>query len=199
MHKHCLTWWGLGCRSLVSPLVVRGRITKVNSTYNLFSINMETPLEGSQFQKQGLPVSIYNRAPSSHFNVKTVFSGVATTIIKIRWSWDCLVSYTRVYETSAGGLRLICLVYPGVRDKRRVSEIDLSQPRHETAFWWRHNGSVTSQLTDPIKWPNYPLELIGIYVNINTHNKEFLQQRCRRSTNVRLCLIFLYISIWFEA
>ena len=46
------------------------------------------------------------------------------------------------------------LVHPGVRDKRRVSEIDLSQPRHETAFWWRHNGPVTSQLTDPNKWPN---------------------------------------------
>ena len=43
-----------------------------------------------------------------------------------------------------------------------VSEIDLSQLRD--AFWWRHNGPVTSQLIDPIKWPNYPLQLIGIYV-----------------------------------
>ena len=75
---------------------------------------------------------------------------------------DCSVSYTRVYKTSAGCLRSICLVHPGVRDKRRVSEIDLSQPRHETAFWWRHNGPATSQLTDPIKWRNYPLQLIGI-------------------------------------
>ena len=114
-------------------------------------------------------------------------------------SRDVPVSCTRACETSAGCLRSICLVHPGVRDKRRVSEIDLSQPRHETAFWWRHNGSVTSQLTDPIKWPNYPLELIRIYVHINTHNKEFLQQRCRRSTNVRLCLIYSYISIWFES
>ena len=47
-----------------------------------------------------------------------------------------------------------CLVHPSVRDKRRVSEIDLSQPRHETAFSWRHNGPVTSQSTDRIKWPN---------------------------------------------
>ena len=62
-------------------------------------------------------------------------------------------------------MRLCCLVHPGVRDKRRVSEIDLSQPRHETAFWWRHNGSVTSQLIDPIKWPNYPLHINGIYVH----------------------------------
>ena len=59
----------------------------------------------------------------------------------------------------------ICLVHPGVRDKRRVSEIDLSQPRHETAFSGRHNGPVTSQYTDRIKWPNYPVELIGIYVH----------------------------------
>ena len=102
----------------------------------------------------------------------------------------CSASYTRVSETSAGCLRSICLVHPGVRDKRRVSEIDLSQPRHDTAFWWRHNWPVTSQLTDQIKWPNYPLESIGIYVHINTHNKESLTQRCRRSTNVQMCLIF---------
>ena len=37
------------------------------------------------------------------------------------------------------------LVHPGMRDKRRVSEIYLSQPRHETAFGdatmsqWHHN------------------------------------------------------------
>ena len=48
------------------------------------------------------------------------------------------------------------LVDTGVRDKHRVSEIDSSQPRHET-------------------------------------------QRCRKSTNVQLCLIFLYISICFES
>ena len=41
-----------------------------------------------------------------------------------------------------------CLVRPGVRDKRRVSEIGLSQPRHEKGFWWRRNGPVTSQLTE---------------------------------------------------
>ena len=87
----------------------------------------------------------------------------------------------------------ICLVQPSVRDKRRVAEIDLSQPRHETAFWWRHNWSMTSQLTDPIKWPNHQSELIKIYVHINTHSNKTLTQRCRRSTNVLLCLIFLYI------
>ena len=100
-------------------------------------------------------------------------------------------------------VRLSCLVHPCVRNKRRVSEIDLSQPRHETAFWWRHNGPVTSQLTDPITLPNYPLELIGIYVHINTQNKEYLTRRCRRSTNVQLCLIFctypygLSLNVWY--
>ena len=89
-----------------------------------------------------------------------------------------------------------------MRDKRRVSEIDLSQPRHETAFWWRHNRPVTSQLTDPITLPSYPLELIGIYMHKNTQNKESLTQRCRRSTNVQLCLIFctypygLSLNVW---
>ena len=94
---------------------------------------------------------------------------------------DRYVSYTWVSETSGGYLRSI---------------IDLSQPRHETAFWWRHNGPVTSQLTDPIKWPNYPLELIGIYVHINTRNKESLTQQCHRSTNVQPCSIFLYIYVY---
>ena len=87
--------------------------------------------------------------------------------------WNRFVSYTRACGTSA-----------------RVSEIDLSQPRHETAFCWRHNRPMTSQLTDPITLPNYPLELIGIYVHINAQNKESLTQRCHRSTNVQLCLIF---------
>ena len=71
------------------------------------------------------------------------------------------------YETNS----LDCLVHLCVWDKRRVSEIDLSQPRYETAFWWRHNRPATSQLTDPITLPSYPLELISIYVLINTKNK----------------------------
>ena len=33
----------------------------------------------------------------------------------------------------------------------------------------------------------------------DTHNKEYLTNRCRRSTNVLLCLIFVYIPIWFES
>ena len=116
----------------------------------------------------------------------------------VRWfSWTLRCLSATIHPWLS--VRLQCLVHPGVRDKRRVSEIDLSQPRHETAFWWRHNRPVTSQLTDPITLPNYPLELIGIYVHINTQNKESLTQRCRRSTNVQLCLIFLYISIWFES
>ena len=90
-----------------------------------------------------------------------------------------------------------CLVHSGVRDKRLLPEIDLSQPWHETAFWWCHNWPVTSQLTDPIMWPNHPSELIGIYGQINTHNKECLTQRSRRSTNAHLSLIVLYIyMVW---
>ena len=36
-------------------------------------------------------------------------------------------------------------------------------------------------------------------MHITTHNKEYLAHRCRRSTNVQLCLIFLYIPIWVES
>ena len=117
------------------------------------------------------------------------------------WSKACIRVNTHNRHPIARtyGQAMGCLVHPGVRDKRRVSEIDLSQPRHETAFWWCHNGPVTSQLTDPIKWPNYPFEVIRIYVHINTCNKESLTQRCLRSTNIQLCLLFLYICIWFES
>ena len=79
---------------------------------------------------------------------------------KLGNGWVSLISRNHCLELNAG---VACLVHPGVREKRRVSEIDLSQPRHETTFWWRHNGPVTSQLTDSIQWPNYPWEIIGIY------------------------------------
>ena len=118
-------------------------------------------------------------------------------IMVLLFLWLCYEFLVYSYRWLSA--RLQCLVHRGVRDKRRVSEIDLSQPRHETAFWWRHNGPVTSQLTGPNKWPYYPLQLIVIYVHINTHNKESLTQWCCRSTNVQLCLIFLYISKWFES
>ena len=141
---------------------------------------------------------------------------IGIPMLRIRQSWDRLIFNMGIpilvrqhlyIETAPWFLEttqqygMYCLVHQGtgVRDKSRVSEIDLSQPRHETAFWWRHNGPVTSQSTDPIKWCNYPLQLIGIYVHINTHNKEYLTHGCRRSTNVQLCLIFLYIPIWFES
>ena len=47
-------------------------------------------------------------------------------------------------------LESFCLVHPDMRDKRRVSEMDLFQPRHETAFL------VTSQWTNDatINQPN---------------------------------------------
>ena len=47
----------------------------------------------------------------------------------------------------------LCFTHPGVRDKRRWSEIELSQPRHETAFGdvtmgqSRRNQPIYSSLT----------------------------------------------------
>ena len=82
-----------------------------------------------------------------------------------------------------------CLVHPGVQNRRRMSDIHLSQPRYETAFWWCHNGRVTSQLTDTTKWPNYPLEFIRTQISCS-------------SKNVKLCLIFciyLYSLIGWHA
>ena len=111
---------------------------------------------------------MYNRGPWSGrcpgpcLNIKTVFPRYGDSHVK-----DKAVA------------RPSCLVY-----KRQVSEIDLSQFRHETAFSWCHNGPVASQLSDRIKWPKHAVELIGIYVHINTHNKESLTQRFRRSTNI---------------
>ena len=103
---------------------------------------------------------------------------------------DSSVLHTLVYETITGGLRSICLVHPGVRDKRWVSEIDLSQPRHETAFWWYHNGPVMSQLTDLIKWPIYMLHLIVTYVHVHTQDKRPMTPTCQTSTHLELCLLY---------
>ena len=48
------------------------------------------------------------------------------------------------------------LIHPGVWDKRRVSEIDLSQPRHETVF-----GDVTIG-----QWrQNYPTQLRDLIIH----------------------------------
>ena len=87
--------------------------------------------------------------------------------------------------------------------KPRVSEIDLSQPRHKTFFGdvtmgqWRHNYA-------PFMWPNYPLEVIGIYVHINTQSKESLTQICRRLINVHrvwyFCTYLYDLSLnWWHA
>ena len=50
------------------------------------------------------------------------------------------------------------LVHPGVRGKHWGFEIDLSQPRHETAFCWRHTWA--SNVT--INRPYYPYRFAGI-------------------------------------
>ena len=81
--------------------------------------------------------AILNDAIRAILNTKTVFRRY---------------EYSHVKDKTVA--RPSCLVHPGVRDKRRVSEIDLSQPRHETAFGdvtmgqWRHNQPT--QLSDLI-------------------------------------------------
>ena len=82
---------------------------------------------------------------------------------------------------------------PGI-DRRRVSEIDWSQLRQETAFWWRNKGPMTSQITGLIKWPIYPWHLIEIHEHIDTCDTESMTPRCSRSTHVQLCLIYSYID-----
>ena len=54
---------------------------------------------------------------------------------------------------------------------------------------------MTLQLIDPIKWPNYSLELIGIYVHINIHNKESLTRRCQIDKCTTVFDIFEYIYV----
>ena len=140
----------------------------------------------------------FTRPLRTHSSVLAITGIIMYTVIMYMAS--ALLCFTVViYQKITLNMRgPSCLVHPCVRDKRRMSEIDLSQSRHGTAFWWRHNGPVTSQLTDQIKWPSYRLELIGIYVHINTHKKESLTQRCHRSTNVQMCWnLFAYIyMVW---
>ena len=77
---------------------------------------------------------------------------------------------------------------PGCPRQAPVSEIDLSQPRHETTFWWRHNGPVTSQLTNPVKWRYNPLKLIGtMCISTHTTNKTWHIDAVDRQ---------VYICVW---
>ena len=117
-----------------------------------------------------------------------VYFGKITCVTQKIWNCRIRIIVTIKYSLRTQP-RIFCLVHPGVRERRRV----LSQPRHETDFSWNHNGPVTLQLTDPIIWPNYPVELVGICVHINTLNKESPTNRCHNSTNVQLYLIFVYI------
>ena len=75
------------------------------------------------FPEQG-PVSIWR--PS--------FPGMGIPMLKIRRS-----------------VRPSCLVHPGLRYKRRVSEIDLSQPRHEALFCIVNNRHGVTITTHAIK------------------------------------------------
>ena len=63
--------------------------------------------------------------PGSRLSTKNVFSGMGVSIMK-----------------TSQPVRPSCLVHPDPR----------LGMRH---LWWRHKGSVTSQLTDLIKWPTY--------------------------------------------
>ena len=96
-----------------------------------------------------------------------------------------------------------CLVHPGVRDKPRcLRSIYPSLGMRQffgdvTMGQWRHNY-------DPFMWPNYPLEVIGIYVHINTQSKESLTQICRRLINVHcvwyFCTYLYDLSLnWWHA
>ena len=73
-----------------------------------------------------------------------------------------------------------------------------SQSRRETAFWWCHNGPVTSQSIELIQRPINPLQIIEIYRHIDTWDKVFMTPRCRTSTLVQLRLIY-FILTWLES
>ena len=94
-----------------------------------------------------------------------------------------LVSYPWAYETSTG-----CL------------EIDWSQPRHETALWWRNKGPVTSTSTEV--WDLFFRVLNEIYGHVDVSDKEFMTPRYRRLTPVKLCLInfiLMGLGFWWKA
>ena len=92
------------------------------------------------------------------------------------------------YTESCWGFKTVqrsfCLVYPVVRDKCRLSEIDWSQPRHGTALLWRHKGPVTSQLTDLIGWPIYRRSLLW---------RRFLPIRYRYRSATSRCKVWILI------
>ena len=117
-------------------------------------------------------------SPESCLNIKIIFTGMRIPMLKTRRSQNRLVSYML-----------------WVRDKRRGSEITLFLPRHETAFWWRHNGPVMSQRTDLIKWLIYPLHLIEIYGHIDTCGKVFMTPIYHSLMPAHLWLIYFILVV----
>ena len=93
-------------------------------------------------------VTVTNRAL---FQYEDRFSRSGFPMLKIRPSWEAVLSRT------PGCLRSI--IPAKTWDSFSVTS---------------SNGPVTSQLTGPIKWPNYPLEFIRIYVHMNTHNTKYM-------------------------
>ena len=99
---------------------------------------------------------------------------------------EYIVSYTQACETNPGCLRSI---YPSLGMRQFFGDVTMGQ--------WRHNY-------DPFMWPNHPLEVIGIYVHINTQSKESLTQICRRLINVHcvwyFCTYLYDLSLnWWHA
>ena len=153
---------------------------------------------------------ILNRPVSCGRTVSQMGSGLCGRGISFRllcarlhYCSELVMEIIRIHYTLYGEsipvesrLEWVCLVHAGVRDKRRGYDIDLTHPRHETAFWWRHNEPVTSQSTDLFKWLIYPWHLVEIYGHINTCNKVFMAPICRTSTPVQLCLIhFILVEL----
>ena len=48
---------------------------------------------------------------------------------------NCVTRYWDSYVKDKMVMTPSCLIHPGMQDKRRVPEIDLSQPRHGTSQW----------------------------------------------------------------
>ena len=85
------------------------------------SVDRIDVIDNASYQRRRLQHCSRNEGEESSCDeILEVIDGLIIMVSVIITPWICA--------------RLQCLIHPGVRDKLRGSEINLSQPRHETAF-----------------------------------------------------------------
>ena len=104
---------------------------------------------------------------------------------KLCYRYGAIVTWWKPKILKSADIGILLSRTRGCARQAPGSDIDLTQPRNETAYWWRHNGTRTDLFS-----PNISSRFMAIYI----HAKKYCRYVVHRSsTPVQLCLIYFYI------